>query len=90
MFCPAAFELSINLHAVCRKLTLDKVGVTNGVVRGLSDLHSLEELLLPNSQRVTDAGLAFFSQLTNLRLVTMVQSCSSGEVIVHSPSDGES
>ena len=53
-------------QAPCRRLQLDKVGVTNSVVRGLADLQSLEELLLPNSHRVTDAGLAFFTQLTNL------------------------
>ena len=54
-------------NAARRKLSMDRVGVTNGVVRGLSELQSLEELLLPNSYRATDAGLAFFSQLTNLR-----------------------
>ena len=54
-------------YDTCRKLKLDKVGVTNGVVRGLADLHYLEELLLPNSHRVTDVGLAFFSRLTSLR-----------------------
>ena len=55
------------MHAACRRLKLDKVGVTDGVVRGLADLDFLEELVLPNSQRVTDVGLAFFSRLTNLR-----------------------
>ena len=50
---------------------MDRVGATNDVLRKLSDLHSLEELLLPNSQRVTDAGLAFLSRLTNLRSVTL-------------------
>lgn len=49
-----------------RKLKLAKVGVTNGVLRGLSGLTSLDELLLPNSHRITDVGLGFFSGLTNL------------------------
>lgn len=57
-----------------RRLQLDKVGVTNGVVRGLAGLQSLEELLLPNSHRVTDVGLAFFSQLTNLRMLVLSNS----------------
>ena len=56
-------------HHACRKLKLDKVGVTNGVLRGISDLTSLDELLLPNSHRVTDVGLSFFSKLINLRYV---------------------
>ncbi len=54
-------------HALCRKLKLAKVGVTNGVLRGMSGLTSLDELLLPDSHRITDVGLGFFSGLTNLR-----------------------
>lgn len=53
--------------ALCRKLKLVKVGVTNGVLRGMSGLTLLDELLLPNSHRITDVGLGFFSDLTNLR-----------------------
>ena len=53
---------------VCRKLRLQKVGVTNGVLRGISDLVTLEEVVLPDSHRVTDVGLSFFSCLTNIRL----------------------
>ncbi|KAL0043557.1 hypothetical protein WJX79_008345 [Trebouxia sp. C0005] len=49
-----------------RKLKLAKMGVTNGVLRGMSGLTSLDELLLPNSHRITDVGLGFFSGLTNL------------------------
>ncbi|KAL0021146.1 hypothetical protein WJX77_004971 [Trebouxia sp. C0004] len=49
-----------------RKLKLAKVGVTNGVLRGMSGLTLLDELLLPNSHRITDVGLGFFSGLTNL------------------------
>jgi hypothetical protein len=56
-----------DFHALCRKLKLAKLGVTNGVLRGMSGLTSLDELLLPNSHRVTDVGLGFFSGLTNLR-----------------------
>ena len=59
-----------DFHALCRKLKLAKMGVTNGVLRGMSGLTSLDELLLPNSHRVTDVGLGFFSGLTNLRCCT--------------------
>ncbi len=56
-----------DFHALCRKLKLAKMGVTNGVLRGMSGLISLDELLLPDSHRITDVGLGFFSGLTNLR-----------------------
>ena len=51
----------------CRRLKLEKVGVTNGVMRGLSGLTGLEELHLPMAHRITDVGLAFLSTLTDLR-----------------------
>ncbi len=73
-----AFVCLSGLH-VCRNLKLDKVGVTNGVLRGLSGLESLQELLLPNSHRMTDVGLGFFSSLTNLRCALPL----SGYIIIN-------
>lgn len=51
----------------CRRLRLEKVGVTDGVMRGLSGLTDLEELHLPMAHRITDVGLGFLSSLTDLR-----------------------
>ena len=56
------------MHAMlCRRLKLEKVGVTNGVMRGMSGLTCLEQLHLPMAHRITDSGLAFLSSLTHLK-----------------------
>ena len=41
-----------------------QVGVTNGVLRGLSGLTKLHILHMPDAYRVTNAGLHFISTLT--------------------------
>ena len=41
-----------------------QVGVSNGVLRGLSGLTKLHTLQIPDAYRVTDAGLQFISTLT--------------------------
>lgn len=67
LVCTASPHNNMTLEKCCRRLKLEKVGVTNGVMRALSGLTGLEDLHLPLAHRITDVGLAFLSTLTDLR-----------------------
>lgn len=47
-----------------RTLSMERVGVTNGVLRALGGLIRLRSLHIPDAFRATDAGIAHLSTLT--------------------------
>ena len=55
-----------------------QVGVSNGVLRGLSGLTKLHTLQIPDAYRVTDAGLQFISTLSGRILPVSHTACISG------------
>ena len=61
---------------------LVQVGVSNGVLRGLSGLTKLHTLQIPDAYRVTDAGLQFISTLTGRPLLPSDAACSPGTIAI--------
>ena len=74
--CPQELSLSESLHFMVpglasvaalsdlRSLSMERVGVTNGVLRALGGLIRLRSLHIPDAFRATDAGIAHLSTLT--------------------------
>ena len=55
---------SVGALSDLRSLSMERVGVTNGVLRAVGGLTRLRALHLPDAFRATDAGIAHLSALT--------------------------